>query len=182
MTRTNLGTNTQTRSTMMSKNCTQNTSSHADFSESCQSSQRFSFVSAFHTCTRVAQVMTVARLRRFLPLQKITSSARRVSQTTPGHPRLLFLLFDTTYLHTPAPSTLTGIGTNPFATLLLKGQSGYLASPLQTLELLTHRALEAGSEEKSALLKAQGPLCVGRCNRDTPLKATERDCQGFQGS
>ena len=31
---------------------------------------------------------------------KITSSARHVSQTTPRHPRLFFLLFDTTYLDT----------------------------------------------------------------------------------
>ena len=40
MTRTNLGKKTQTQSTMMSINCSQNTSSHAHFSESCQSSQR----------------------------------------------------------------------------------------------------------------------------------------------
>ena len=40
MTRTNLGKKTQTQCTVMSLNCTQNTSSHAHFSESCQSSQR----------------------------------------------------------------------------------------------------------------------------------------------
>ena len=69
---------------------TQNTSSHAQFSQSCQSSWR----DAFHTCTRVAQGQTglnASLLRAFL--KNTLPSSHHVS---PGCSKCFtFILFDT---------------------------------------------------------------------------------------
>ena len=73
---------------------------------------------------------------------------------------------------TPAPSMLARIGTNPCATLLLDGQSGYLAnSSPNTRTVDSSRTGGEGAKRRAHCSKKTRPFVSAR---DTPLKATEK--------
>ena len=107
--------------------CTQNTSSHAQFSQSCQSSWR----DAFHTCTRVAQGQTGLNVSFLRALSKKHFHLHTMSLL--GVPSV-----SSSFCVTPpptwtsSPATLTGIRSPQSATPLLGGQSGHVADPIPT--------------------------------------------------